>query len=98
MDYRLKLESKLLHGCKITQEEITMVGRIIIWCKVRQYPMGCGFRWGTQNLGSSGLKLIDYYYKTELGDQNLTSNLSHHFGLDFLSVNLSLGCWVHPFW
>ena len=54
--------------------------------------MGCGFRWGTQNLGSSGLKLMDYYYKTELGDQNLTSNLSHHFGLDFLSVNLSLGC------
>ena len=30
MDYRLKLESKLLNGCKVTQEEITVVGRIII--------------------------------------------------------------------
>ena len=62
--------------------------------------MGCGFGWGTQNLGSSGLQLIDYCYKTVLGDQNLTFNPSHHFGLDFLSVNLFLGHLVqhaHPF-
>lgn len=37
---------------------------------------------------SSGLKLIDYCYKTALGNQNLAGSPSYPFGLDFLSMSL----------